>query len=457
MGVPRFATAVLTAVLLAAVLTSATSAPVQADDSADPVIIEMRVWQRVDNAEDVWVSARPRGGRWDTLGTIPLPRSGLAGGYGGISRHRFGDLEIAGVGVRVWQRLLEPWRIYVQACPGACTEREPEGRRVWRPLGMVPLPFGYFGFERLERPSLGARVGRSADGRYLFAELDIAVPRDNPGLLADRAHLLALRDTLAGTANWGWYDARETLNWDAGTPITTWEGVTVAGSPARVTGLSLPNRGLTGEIWGYLGDLTELRELRLDGNRLTGIVPSKLHLLTQLTHVYLDGNDLQGCAPPRLRTVANHDLDSLGLPDCPTALSAFGSRPLSTGTYHLTSEYPRWNARALVFDVPPGWQISAWGQDQPSTADIGEGWEPALHVFDSLEWGVILTWPGEHRFDGELWLFLDHDTFDEIERSHYSFCFYDCRGENPPAAQIEQLVASLWLTRTGDDGEWVWP
>ena len=395
--------------------------------------------------------ARPQGGRWDTLGTIPLPRSGLVHAYGGISWHRYGEITIAGVGVRLWQRVIEPWRIYVQACSGACPAQP------WRPVRMTPLPFGYFGFERLDRPGVGARVGRSANGRYRYADLDIAVPRDNPGLLADREHLLALRDTLAGTATWGWYEERVTLNWDAGTPTTTWDGVTVSGSPPRVTGLDLANRGLIGEIWGYLGDLSELTELRLDGNALTGIIPSKLHLLTKLTHVYLDGNDLQGCVPPRLRTVAHHDLDALGLPDCPAPLYGFRPGYLSTGTYHLARGYLPPNARALVFDVPPEWEISAGSQTQDSETDIGEGWEPALHVFDSLEWGVVLTWSGEHRLDGELWLFLHYSTFGELERSHYSFCFYDCLGLSSPAAQIEQLVASFWLTRTGDDGEWVWP
>ena len=443
--------AVLTAALVAALLTTAAPAPARADSDADTVIIELRVWQRVDNHEDVWLSARPQGGRWDALGTIPLPRDGVVRGYGGISRHRYGDLTIGGVGVRVWQRVLEPWRIYVQACANHCAGRAPQGTRAWSPLGMVPLPFGYSAIGR----SGGGYVG-SAGPRYRYVDVDIAVPRDNPGLLADREHLLALRDTLAGTATRGWSAERVTLNWAAGTPTTTWEGVTVAGSPPRVTGLDLASRGLMGEIWGYLGDLSELTELRLDGNALTGIIPSKLHLLTNLTHVYLDGNDLQGCVPPPLRTVAHHDLDSLGLPDCPAPL--YGIRPgdLSTGTYYLTQEYSRRNARALTFDVPQEWNISAWPEG-PGVLDIGEGWEPALHVFDSLEWGIVLMWFGEHRFEGELWLFLHYNTFAELERSHYSFCFYDCLQLSSPAARIEQVVASFWLTRTGDDGEWVWP
>ena len=90
------------------------------------------------------------------------------------------------------------------------------------------------------------------------------------GLLRDREHLLALRDV---------FDARPPLNWSVGTTTANWEGVTLAGTPPRVVGLNLSNRNLQGEIWGYLGDLLELRVLRLDGNQLTGLVPSKTQLL----------------------------------------------------------------------------------------------------------------------------------------------------------------------------------
>ena len=58
------------------------------------------------------------------------------------------------------------------------------------------------------------------------------------------------------------------LNWRAATAITPeWEGITVGGVLPRVTKLQLSDRGLQGELWGWLGNLTELRELRLDGNR----------------------------------------------------------------------------------------------------------------------------------------------------------------------------------------------
>ena len=51
-------------------------------------------------------------------------------------------------------------------------------------------------------------------------------PDNNPGLVSDCEALLAGRDTLAGDA---------TLNWSVDVPIADWDGVTVSGSPERVT------------------------------------------------------------------------------------------------------------------------------------------------------------------------------------------------------------------------------
>ena len=60
-------------------------------------------------------------------------------------------------------------------------------------------------------------------------------PGDNPDLVSDCAFLLAGRDTL---------DRYNLLNWRAGTPITSWKGVTVGGSPIRVQTLDLTRGGL---------------------------------------------------------------------------------------------------------------------------------------------------------------------------------------------------------------------
>ena len=92
-----------------------------------------------------------------------------------------------------------------------------------------------------------------------------------------------VRDTLRGTG---------ALNWSVDTTITDWDGVTVEGTPGRVTRLSLPSKSLTGTIPAGLG--------RLD-----------------LTTLKLAGNSLTGCIPPALREFATNDLDDLGLHSVP--------------------------------------------------------------------------------------------------------------------------------------------
>ena len=116
----------------------------------------------------------------------------------------------------------------------------------------------------------------------------------NTGLVADCEVLLAARDTLAGTAS---------LNWSLDTPITGWDGVTVGGTPPRVTGLALVQKQLTGEIPSALASLSNLGSLRLDKNQLTG------------------------CIPPGLRDVASNDLAGLSLPFCDVLLSGLTVSP----------------------------------------------------------------------------------------------------------------------------------
>ena len=113
----------------------------------------------------------------------------------------------------------------------------------------------------------------------------------NSGLVSDCETLLGLRDTLAGTA---------VLNWSADRPITVWDGVTVEGTPERVTRLRLINRGLTGTVPPELGSLANLEGLFLNNNQLTGQIPPELGSLASLEWLYLSNNQLTGVLPQNL-------------------------------------------------------------------------------------------------------------------------------------------------------------
>ena len=166
----------------------------------------------------------------------------------------------------------------------------------------------------------------------------VANPSANPDLVTDCEALLELKNTLRGTA---------TLNWNATSTISTWDGVTTGGTPSRVTRLELANEGLDGSIPGDLGRLSGLTHLDLSRNSLTGEIPGGLGSLSNLAVLRLSGNSLSGCIPLALMSVATNDLSSLDLPYCrppaPGHLSAGTagetSIPLSWNTVPNTNRY----------------------------------------------------------------------------------------------------------------------
>ena len=117
----------------------------------------------------------------------------------------------------------------------------------------------------------------------------------NPGLVRDCRTLLAVKDTLAGTA---------TLNWSEDVLILNWDGLKVAEDPPRVTRLTLFSRELDGVIPPELGELSGLERLVLPTNRLTGPIPGELGRLSKLEFLWLHDNSLTGKLPPQLGSLS---------------------------------------------------------------------------------------------------------------------------------------------------------
>ena len=126
-------------------------------------------------------------------------------------------------------------------------------------------------------------------------------------LARDCSILLDVKDTLAGTG---------TLNWSKDRAIAGWSGITVGGSPQRITGLSLPSSSLNGTVPAGLERLRALTTLDLSNNQLTGRIPESLGYLADLTTLRLSGNSFGGCVPSALRDVTTNDLASVGLSYC---------------------------------------------------------------------------------------------------------------------------------------------
>ena len=106
------------------------------------------------------------------------------------------------------------------------------------------------------------------------------------GHLADSLALVAIYKASDG-ANWA------KNKWELDTPIDTWSAVTV--TEGRVTALKLSTTGVITKDWTLpeeVGDLTELTELRINGNKLIGAIPDAVYGLTKLEKLYLQNNDL---------------------------------------------------------------------------------------------------------------------------------------------------------------------
>ena len=156
----------------------------------------------------------------------------------------------------------------------------------------------------------------------------VANPLDNPGLVGDCETLLAARDILTEPG---------ALNWSADIPFEDWDGVTVDGTPLRVSELLLVghelngnvppelgslsgltvldlggNKSLTGSIPPELGNLVNLRRMSFHADGLTGRIPPELGNLVNLTGLFLNHNDLTGSIPPELANLVNLTVIHIG-------------------------------------------------------------------------------------------------------------------------------------------------
>ena len=106
-------------------------------------------------------------------------------------------------------------------------------------------------------------------------------------------------------------------NWLTG-PVDTWYGVTVENN--RVIGLNLgdytaSSNNLNGYLPSEIGNLSELRELKLIGNKnLTGNLPDEIGKLTSLQYLNLYGCGFSGTIPLAIGNLTN--LNYLDLQSC---------------------------------------------------------------------------------------------------------------------------------------------
>lgn len=135
--------------------------------------------------------------------------------------------------------------------------------------------------------------------------------------------------------NDGWLESHD---------LRTWHGVTTDNS-GRVTGLDLPDNGLTGRIPSELGDLEHLQVLTLDRNDLSGPIPPELGRLANLQHLDLGSNHLTGPIPGELGNlraleILNLDRNALSGSIPPELGDLADLKHLDLGSNDLTGPIP---------------------------------------------------------------------------------------------------------------------
>ena len=204
---PRYGT--LGALLLALVLIAGPApASANAGAAADTVDVHVRVWQDVSDPLRLFISARPAGGRWDTLGTIRLL---LDDGLSSSRDDRFGDVTVDGVEVRVSQDVHEPLRIHVGA-------RVTGGDR--DALGEIRLllddghsPGGHYRYGditlRVPVPDPGPAVTASPGGEDVPRLAAVTIAFRDPPPRADGGSLVSIDPPIEGS--FAWLDGRTLL------------------------------------------------------------------------------------------------------------------------------------------------------------------------------------------------------------------------------------------------------
>ena len=262
----------------------------------------------------------------------------------------------------------------------------------------------------------------TGNARLLACDDGTAVPDPdkNRGLVADCTVLLGLREELAGTGS---------LNWDADLAISDWQGITISGSPSRVSALKLRETQLTGQIPAELANLTQLQELHLYYNQLTGPIPKELVQLSQLRVFSLRDNQLTGPIPKELAQLSHLQHLSLGQNQLagpiPAELGQLSQlRSLYLPDSHLTGPIP--NELAQLSQLQ--WLVLGGNR---LTGPI----PPQLAELSRLRWLLL----GENQLTGPIPLELARLSRLDWLRLHHN------RLTGPIPAELARLSRLEWL------------
>ena len=170
-----------------------------------------------------------------------------------------------------------------------------------------PIPQSFLQLDRLRYFRIGGNESLCVPGSTSFgAWLEGIENWDDSESLCNAADVAALKSLFEATAGPGWAKSDGWLGHGA---VDEWHGIN-ADSLGHVTELDLTGNGLVGQLPTRLGDLAQMRVLRIGTNALTGRLPIPL---TELSLNEFHYADTELCVPPGesfeawLNTIPSHE------------------------------------------------------------------------------------------------------------------------------------------------------
>ena len=250
----------------------------------------------------------------------------------------------------------------------------------------------------------------------------------------DRAALIAFYQATDGD-NW-----KLNRRWLSDEPLDQWQGVTTNREGA-VTGLSLADNRLIGEIPPEFGNLLSLAGLDLSGNQLSGCIPVGLYYEGRLTRANIE--PIKACAEAD-RGESGRGLQSHGEGGAPGGYRYLArGQPRSIGSRETLDLYPsRLHPPKPVPVVP---ELARLSKLQSLRLRGSGELPPELGMLSNLEYLSIRR--------GELTGKIPPELGDLSNLTHLSLSRNQLSGEIPPELGKLRNLTSLYLSENQLSGE----